>query len=88
MIRISQIKLPAEHTKVQLEQKIKKAVHHATLKNYQIFKRSLDARKKDQISYVYTIDAEVEKESEFLKRNKNPRITKAERKEYRIPKCR
>ena len=33
MIRISQIKLPAEHTKVQLEQKIKKAVHHATLKN-------------------------------------------------------
>ena len=88
MIRISQIKLPAEHTKVQLEQKIKKAVHHAPLKSYQIFKRSLDARKKDQISYVYTIDAEIERESVFLKRNKNPRIAKAERKEYRLPRCR
>ena len=88
MIRISQIKLPAEHTKVQLEQKIKKAVHHVPLKSYQIFKRSLDARKKDQISYVYTIDAEIERESEFLKRNKNPRIAKAERKEYRLPRCR
>ena len=33
MIRISQIKLPAEHTKVQLEQKIKKAVHHETIRS-------------------------------------------------------
>lgn len=88
MIRISQIKLPAEHTEEQLEKKIKKAVHNAPFKSYQIFRRSLDARKKDQISYVYTIDAELVREQEFLKRNKNPKITKAERKEYHPPVCR
>ena len=64
MIRISQIKLPAEHTKVQLEQKIKKAVHHATLKNYQIFKRSLDARKKDQLfAYDLTFKRKTDRKS-------------------------
>lgn len=87
MIRISQIKLPAAHTKEQLEQKIKKAVHYAPFQTYEIVKRSLDARKKDQISYVYTVDVEMEREQEFLKRNKNSKITKAEKKQYRIPVC-
>lgn len=87
MIRISQIKLPAVHTKKQLEQKIKKAVHDTPFQTYEIFKRSLDARKKDQISYVYTVDIEMEREQEFLKRNKNPKITKVEKKQYQIPVC-
>lgn len=87
MIRISQIKLPAVHTKKQLEQKIKKEVHYAQFQTYEIFKRSLDARKKDQISYVYTVDVEMEREQEFLKRNKNSKITKVEKKQYHIPVC-
>lgn len=87
MIRISQIKLPAAHTKEQLEQKIKKVLHNVPVQNYQIFKRSLDARKKDQISYVYTVDVEIEKEPEFLKRNKKPGISKAVKNEYHIPVC-
>ena len=53
MIRINQIKLPIDHKEAALEKKIKKALHNTEYKQYKIVKRSIDARKKEELSYVY-----------------------------------
>ena len=52
MIRINQIKLPIDHKEAALEKKIKKALHNTEYKQYKIVKRSIDARKKEELSYV------------------------------------
>ena len=76
MIRISQIKLPAEHTRGQLEKKIEKILHNTPYKTWSIYKRSIDARRKDSIAYVYAVNVEMEEEQEkaFLKKNRNRKI--------------
>lgn len=63
LIRINQLKLNIHHSDKELEDKICKAlrIRNSELKTYYILKRSLDARKKDDIKYVYTIQAELDR---------------------------
>ena len=70
MLRISQLKLPAEHTEEQLRKKIVKTLHinSGDLTCIRIRKRSLDARKKPELFYVYTVDVEVKNEPAVKKR--------------------
>ena len=51
MIRINQIKLPIGHSKKQLEDKIRKIlkIRDGIEVEYEIFKKSLDARKKPEL---------------------------------------
>lgn len=72
MIRIQQLKLPVSHTEEQLLQKIAKLLHISPkeILNCQIQKQSIDARKKKEICCVYTVDVQVKKESQVLKRRK------------------
>lgn len=66
MLRILQLKLPVVHTKTELETAIRKELRlppDAAL-CYQIKKRSIDARKKQDIHYVYVIDAELSEQAE------------------------
>lgn len=69
MIRITQLKLPINHTKEQLEKKIAR-----TLKcqegsfTYEIIRQSLDARHKDDKKFAYTVDVMVPKEKQILKK--------------------
>ncbi len=88
MIRIQQIKLPPDHTKEQLEKKIKHYLHKTPYQSWSIFKRSIDARKKDAIMYVYAVNVELPKEEEekFLKRNHNKNIMQVSKKHYVFPK--
>ena len=44
------------------------------IKEIQIIKKSLDARKKDNLLFVYELDVEIDKEEIFLKRNKSKDI--------------
>ena len=85
MIRINQLKLPVDHSQEQLENKIKKNLRGASIKTWKITKKSIDARKKDQLCYVYAIDVELEQENRFLKKNKNRNIQKIELPQYRFP---
>jgi uncharacterized FAD-dependent dehydrogenase len=87
MIRINQIKLPVGHTKEQLERKVKKILHRKDLKQWSIWKKSVDARKKDALSYVYAVNVTLseQEEEEFLKRNRNRNIQKISLKEYQFP---
>ena len=61
MLRISQLKLPVTHTQEQLEKKLLKMLRMSRkdLGQYYIRKRSLDARKKPELYYVYSIDVEI-----------------------------
>ncbi|MCP1101690.1 putative FAD-dependent dehydrogenase [Aequitasia blattaphilus] len=58
MIRISQLKLPVTYSDEELKQKILKTlkIKEDFLLSFEIRKRSMDARKKPNIFYVYTID--------------------------------
>ena len=69
MIRVSQLKLSIPHTKEQLEKKLVRQLHirPEELISYQIRRQSLDARKKPELFYVYTVDVKVKNEAMLLK---------------------
>ncbi len=62
MLRINELKLPLDHTEAQLSKAIaaKLAIHSAELLDFNVFKRSYDARNKSNIQLIYQIDAELE----------------------------
>lgn len=70
MLRVSQIKLHPGHTSEELEKKLLRAlsVKKADLLSWQIVKQSIDARKKPDVFFSYTVDAEVKHENQAVKR--------------------
>lgn len=64
---ISDIRLPFTHTKDQLEHKIKQKCGHQTIYKYEIRKKSIDARNKSNILYVYTVEVYIKK-SEYVEK--------------------
>ena len=70
MLRINQLKLPVSHTPDQLREKLLQTlrIREKELKQYTVRKRSLDARKKPELYYVYTIDFMATDEERLLKR--------------------
>lgn len=87
MIRISQLKMPVCHTDRQLEQKIQKLLKLPAAKEftYRIAKKSIDARKKPDLIYVYTIDVEISDEQQTIKKIRNKNIAHFVPKDYQIP---
>ena len=59
MIRINQLKLSLKHTPEDLRRKAAKLLHIAPeeILSLDIVRRSLDARKKDNILFSYTVEA-------------------------------
>ena len=60
MIRISQLKLPVDHTPDALEKKIcqQLKIKKEELSSWKIVRRSLDARKKPDLKFVYVVDVD------------------------------
>ena len=86
MLRIVQLKLPVGHTEEQLKKKLLKTTHmrENELQSYRIRKRSLDARKKPELYYVYTVDFSAVSEERIL-RNLKGKVQKTEGKTCRVP---
>ena len=86
MLRISQLKLPVAHTQEQLEKKLLKMLRMSKkdLGQYYIRKRSLDARKKPELYYVYSIDVEIKNEERVLK-NMKGKVQKVSSRPYSVP---
>lgn len=86
MLRISQLKLPETHTQEQLEKKLLKMlrISRKDLGHYYIRKRSLDARKKPELYYVYSIDVEIKNEERVLKSMKG-KVQKVSSRPYSVP---
>ena len=79
MLRVSQCKLPIQITNQEIEQYLCKRlkIQANQLLSYTINRKSLDARKKDDIYYVYTFDVYVNNEVNVLKKIKDKNIIQA-----------
>ena len=68
MIRISELRLPLEHPPAALPEAIAKrlGLPGAAIRTFNVFKRSHDARKKNALMFIYTIDVDVENETAIL----------------------
>lgn len=86
MLRLSEVKLPLEHTEADIQSAILKKLSIAPkdLIRHSIFKRSYDARKKGSVSFVYIIDIETTREQQLLQRfKKDPHIVPTPDTSYR-----
>lgn len=87
MIRIGQLKLNPDHSEKELLQKIAKTlrISDKEILGFQIKKQSIDARKKPDLKYVYTIDVKVSNEQQILKKQKNNQISIVKESKYHFP---
>lgn len=87
MIRVHQVKLPIPHSEEQFRKKLAQTlrVPEGQIQKYEIRKQSLDARKKPQLFYSYTVDVSVPKEAQVLKRLKESVAGKAPKNRYQFP---
>ncbi|WP_200916125.1 NAD(P)/FAD-dependent oxidoreductase [Jeongeupia sp. HS-3] len=70
MLRITEIKLPLDHSEDALRAAIleKLGIKPADLIEFSVFQRAYDARKKASILLVYSVDCELRNEAALLKR--------------------
>lgn len=87
MIQIQQIKLPFNHTEEELERKIKKLLRLSSRQQctWQIMKKSVDARKKPDIYYIYRVNVSVDNEKKIIEHNKNKQIIQVKETPYCFP---
>ena len=71
MIRIKDIPLPLQHSVAQLSFEAAQLlrVSNSTIRTVKIVRRSIDARKKPDVKYTYTIDVQVNGNEEKILRN-------------------
>lgn len=70
MLRISEVKLPLDHSTDALRQAVMErlGISAAALQQLTVFKRSYDARNKKNIVFIYIVDVRVENEAALLQR--------------------
>ena len=88
MIRLRDITLPFDHKEDALSAGIldRLAISENQLLNFTIVRKSIDARRKNNIVVVYTIDVEVKNEAELLSGfSQNPRVSASPSMVYQMP---
>ena len=83
MIRISQLKLFYQHDVNAVKKKAAKilGISEREIKSVEIVRQSIDARKRPEIYYVYTVDVKVssvEREEKICRSCKNKNVFLAE----------
>ena len=88
MIRIRQIKIKVDE-EISLEAKIAKLlnIEKTAIEEIKIVKKSIDARKKENIFFVYEVDIKTNQEERLLEKNKSSDIFKTPLEEYVFPKA-
>ncbi len=88
VLRISELKLRPDHTREELEQEISRILRLRGEKPvYEIMRRSLDARQKPEIRYVYTVDVAAAHPQAVMRRIHSKKVTAVEKNEYFFPFC-
>lgn len=89
MIRINQVKVKINHNSEQLKKKAAEMLHipSGDILDVIIRRQSIDARKKPEIFYSYTLDLRVKDEAGVLKKaqNREGQIVRVEEKKYTFP---
>ena len=89
MIRIRDLILPPEHDKNDLLYHAAQAlrVKPSEIATLEIFRRSLDARKKPELHWVYTVDVTLHSgEGKLMRQNRSSKITREKPYIYSVPK--
>jgi uncharacterized FAD-dependent dehydrogenase len=70
MLRLTDVQLPLDHPESAIPQAIVALLGIAVddLRDFSIFRRSFDARKKSAITLIYTLDVNIDNEEQVLKR--------------------
>ncbi|MCD7708369.1 MAG: FAD-dependent oxidoreductase [Clostridiales bacterium] len=84
MIQITQIRMLVGHSDEALTKRIRKILRldPEAFFTYKISKKSIDARKKSEVLFIYTVLVETEGEEEIVRRLKNPSVTIAKEIKY------
>lgn len=85
MIEIRGIKISVTGGKGKLEQQIMKRLHLKEVPEYKIVRRSIDARKKPDIFYVYHIGVILPDEEKIMSKINDKNIMLTKRMDYQIP---
>lgn len=85
MLRINQLKLPVNHTKTDLSEKVKKILRCSIEPEIFIVRRSVDARKKPELYFNYILDVKVKNQKEVYRTCDKKQVTISEEKRYRFP---
>ena len=75
MLRIQNLQIPAKHTEADLKKAAASAlkINAAQIQQIKIVKRSIDARKKHDVHYIYTIDVSVDKNEAAVLKKADPK---------------
>lgn len=90
MIRINEIKLSLEEDEKVLNKKAAKIlrINEKYIKTLTIFKKSVDARKKDDIHFTYSVDVEISlDENQIVSKCKSNKVMLTKPYHYEIPEC-
>ncbi len=89
MIRINQIKLPIGHTEKELVQKVCRLlrIQEEQMTSHAVARRSIDARRKPHLQYVYTVDVTVASEAALHKKIRDKNIQFFTPKQYVLPEA-
>ena len=97
MIRINEIALSLDEDESQLKKKAAKIlkINEKYIKKYTIYKKSIDARKKDDVHFTYSLDVNISLDEEQIaskcKSNKvqivKPYVYERKQKSKQIPSC-
>lgn len=88
MLRINQVKIRTDHTEQELRKRVADMLRipMVDIRSFHIVRQSIDARKKPEIFYSYTVDVEAAGEEKILRRMKGRlQISRADYVKYRFP---
>lgn len=85
MIRINNIKMSIGNEDINSAICKSLKIEPENILEIHIRRKSLDARKKNDIHYLYTVDAVIKNEENILKKNKNKNVLKSDYKKYELP---
>ncbi len=90
MIRINEIKLSLDEEESLLSAKASKIlkINEKYIKSLTIYKKSIDARKKDDVHFTYSVDVEIALDEEQITRKcKSNKVSLAKPYVYEVPAC-
>ena len=73
MLRVINIKMPLKHTEKSLKEVVAKflSLDEPKFKSFEISRKGIDARNKNNIVYVYSVDIELENENKYEKSSRS-----------------
>lgn len=87
MLRLTELKLPLDHDEAALPNAILQTlgIDATQLRHYHVFRRGYDARRRDQILLIYTLDVDTTDNEALLKKHAgNPHVVVAPDTSYRF----